>query len=610
MVRAMRKGSWREKLASGLAGALVATSLAGMTFTAVPITAGAAPAAAEALLIGDSVLESLALGYGAAGRADLAARHSFILDAAACRRLITTSCQIGSTAAPANALTVLRSRAGQYDSVLVVAAGYNDSPTGPVGIGAAIDAMIAEARRQGIDHVIWLTYRVAGSAGNIARFSESNAVLRSRHDPGLLIADWATVSAGLPTSWFSADGVHLGGQAATAMAHLIGDALDRVKPNRCNSGIWSGSDAPTVPADPQASVPGGLKLLPMPVRVIDTRTLPGKLGGGMMLTVPIAGSNGVPVEATAAVVAVTAVEPCADTFLTVFPCGGSPPVASMVNAATMSTVANSAVVRLGAGAICVYSPRATDVLVDVSGWIDATGLRTVAVTPTRLVDTRPGQRQALAVAQQRLVAGGLLTVDVGSWPGAAGATAATVNVTASAPQASGFITVLPGPCAAATLPPSTSSLNVRAGRDVAAAATVGLGGGQLCVYASTATDVVVDLQALHGTPGGATHVVDPRRIVDTRSVVRIGSGQTLPVDLGVVAEAAIVNLTAVAPSGSGFLTLYPCGDTMPTASNLNVVPGVIVANRALVSTGATNRFCLYSSVGTDAVIDVEAYVAG
>ncbi len=412
----------------------------------------------------------------------------------------------------------------------------------------------------------------------------------------------------MPADWFSSDGLHLGGQAATAMAHLISDALDRLVPNRCNSGVWSGAPAPPLPADPQPAVPRGLELMPVPARVIDTRTMPGKLGAGLMLTVPIAGANGVPADAVAAIVSVTAVEPCADTFLTVFPCGGAPPLASMVNAVAMATVANSAVVRLGAGAICVYSPQATDVLVDVSGWVGATGLQTVPVAPTRLVDTRPGERQALAVAQQRLVGGGLLTVDVGSWTGSAGATAATVNVTAASPQGSGFVSVLPGPCGTVALPPTTSNLNVTAGRDVAASATVGLGDGQLCVYASTATDVVVDLQALHGTTGGATNVVDPRRIVDTRNAVRIEAGHTLPVDLGATAQAAIVNLTAVDSVGSGFLTLYPCGGTAPTASNLNVTAHVIVANRALVSTDATSRFCLYSSVETNAVIDVEGYV--
>ena len=71
---------------------------------------------------------------------------------------------------------------------------------------------------------------------------------------------------------------------------------------------------------------------------------------------------------------------------------------------------------------------------------------------------------------------------------------------------------------------------------------------------------------------------------------------------------SIVNLTAVEPSGRGFLTLYPCGSTVPIVSNLNVVAGAIVANRAVVSTAGSSQFCVFSSVDTDVVIDIEGYV--
>ena len=84
-----------------------------------PTTAQANQPPVEALLIGDSVLNGLAQPYSAAGRAALAARHSFILDTAGCRRLITTSCRIPPAPAPTNAITVLRARAGQYDRALV-----------------------------------------------------------------------------------------------------------------------------------------------------------------------------------------------------------------------------------------------------------------------------------------------------------------------------------------------------------------------------------------------------------------------------------------------------------------------------------------------------------
>ena len=594
-----------------IARVVVIALLPAAIFSGTASTTVVAAAPVEALLIGDSVLNGLAQSYSAAGRAALAARHSFILDTAGCRRLITTSCRIPPAAAPTNAITVLRARAGQYDRAVVVAAGYDDPSSGEFGIGAAVDVIIAEAHQQGIAHVIWLTYREAGGAGNAARYRESNAVLRSRHDPELVLADWATISAGMPSSWFSADGIHLGGQAAAAMGELIGDTLDQIPvvPTRCTIDTWSGTAVPELIASTPPPTDGRVNLLPTPVRFIDTRDLPGKLGPGRMMSVPVAGSNGVPADATAVIASVTAVEPCGDTFLTAFPCGTTLPTASIINADTASIVANSAVIRLGLGALCIYTLRGADVLVDVTGWIGSTGLRSTPVSPVRLVDTRFGQPQALTSAQNRLAAGQLLTVDVAALPGTdPAAAAATVNVTAADPAGSGFVTVLPGPCANVVLPPATSNLNVTKGRDVAASATVALGNGELCIFTSVATDMVVDLQALHGTTGGAVVATDPSRIIDTRDGQHLVAGQSLPIQLDTAPAAAIVNLTAVEPTGRGFVTLYPCGSTVPTVSNLNVVAGAIVANRAVVSTGGSNQFCVFSNVDTDVVIDVEGLI--
>jgi hypothetical protein len=596
-----------HKVAYGLVVALLTPVIFAATLVRSPARAVAASARVEALLIGDSVLNGLAQPYSAAGRAALEARHSFILDSAGCRRLIATSCRIPPGSTPSNAITVLRTWSGQFERALVVAVGYDDPSSGEFGVGAAVDVMITEARRQGISRVIWLTYREAGGAGDAARFRQSNAVLRSRTDPELVIADWAALSAGMPASWFSADGIHLGAQAAAAMGDLIGDTLDRVVPARCTSDVWSGMEVPAG-AGGTISSTGGLDVMAAPVRAIDTRELQGKLGAGRMLTVPIAGVNGVPADATAALISVTAVEPCAVTFLTAFPCGSPLPLASMVNANALATVANSGVVRLGGGAVCVYSSQATDVLVDVSGWVAPVGLGSTPVAPVRLVDTRPNQQQALPAAQHRLGAGDLLTVDLAAMAGFDPTTvAATVNVTAAGPAGEGFLSVLPGPCNSVALPPTTSNLNVSAGRNVAASTTVALGGGQLCVYSSTPTDVVVDLQAVHGANGAAVTATDPRRILDTRNSTRLTPGGSLPVELGTT-SSAIVNLTAVDPSAAGYLTLYPCGSPIPTVSNLNFVIGQVVANRAVVSTAGLSRFCLYSSIDTDVVIDVEGFV--
>ena len=410
----MRLGPLRNVVHPVVAALLTATTLTATLTTTPSITH--ASTKVEALMIGDSVLNGLAQPYSSASREALAARHSFILDSAGCRRLITNSCRIPPGSAPTNAITALRAGAGQYDKVLVMAAGYDDPSSGPFGVDASIDVIIDEARRQGIDRVIWLTYREAGGSGDVARFRQSNVVLHSRTDPELVIADWAGLSATLPPSWFSADGIHLGAQAAAAMADLIGDTLDRVVPARCTSEVWSGTDVPAGFVDSTSAV-GGLNVLPAPVRALDTRELPGMLGAGRMMTVTIAGHHGVPADATAALVSVTAVEPCAVTFLTVFPCGTALPLASMLNANALSTVANSAVVRLGGGSLCVYSPQPTDVLVDVSGWIAPTGLSSTPVSPLRVVDTRPGQQQALPVAQGRLGAGEVLAVDISALAG-------------------------------------------------------------------------------------------------------------------------------------------------------------------------------------------------
>ncbi|MCU1391609.1 MAG: hypothetical protein JWM34_37 [Ilumatobacteraceae bacterium] len=601
--------------------ALVVSVTAAGIGTARTTPAHAAPLKVEALLVGDSVLNGLAQSYSAAGKAALAARHSFILESAGCRRLITTSCSIPPSPAPTNALTVVRADAGRYDRALVIAAGYDDPSSGTFGIGAAVDVFVAEAHAQGIDHVIWLTYRVAGPSAS--RFQTSNAVLRTKaaQYPELVLADWASRSAGMPTSWFSTDGIHLGPQSAAAMGALIGDALDSLPPDvpsRCAATSFAGAPPTTASASTGVTASGGVQLLPAPVRLVDTRT-GSMLGAGSVLSVPVAGAGGVAADAVAALVSVVAVGPCGDAYLTAFPCGSGVPTTSVVNAGRATTVANSAVVRLGQGALCVYSPVATDVIVDVSGWIGPGGSPTAAVTPLRLIDTRAGRTQALSSPQVRLLAGHAMTIDLSGAPGfdptlssgtSSGTTAATVDVTAVVPAADGFVTVLPGSCSAPTIaPPATSTLNVTAGHDVAAVGTVAVPGGRLCVYASTDTDVIVDLQAFSGGSGLATTAADPQRVLDTRATQHLAAGTPITVDIGRTVSAAIVNLTAVAPAADGYIAAYPCGATVPPVSNVNVSTGVTVANRAVVSTDGTSTFCLVSSVTTDVVVDLEGWIS-
>lgn len=79
------------------------------------------------------------------------------------------------------------------------------------------------------------------------------------------------------------------------------------------------------------------------------------------------------------------------------------------------------------------------------------------------------------------------------------------------------------------------------------------------------------------------HSITPCRLADTRRPVDVSGGPALlnngvrqfPVQglCGVPdgARAVTINVTAVGPTGPGFLTLYPAGITTPLVSSLNFV---------------------------------------
>ena len=75
------------------------------------------------------------------------------------------------------------------------------------------------------------------------------------------------------------------------------------------------------------------------------------------------------------------------------------------------------------------------------------------------------------------------------------------------------------------------------------------------------------------------------------------------------ATAVVLNVTAVAPSTSGYLTVYPAGSSRPLTSNLNYAAGEVVPNLVEVGTGSGGDISIYSQAKTDVVVDLEGYVA-
>lgn len=206
---------------------------------------------------------------------------------------------------------------------------------------------------------------------------------------------------------------------------------------------------------------------------------------------PVAGNFGVPANAAALALNVTAVTPGGPGYLTVYPCGASLPNASNVNYVAGQTVPNAVIARVGSGgAVCIYSSQTANVIVDLDGWF-APSPGFTGLEPVRVADTRAGQPVAFPLPKARLQAGQTLEVPVaGQLAVPAQTGAVSLNVTVIGPTAPGFLTVYP--CGVTR--PNASNVNYAAGQIVPNAVLTGVGnGGKVCVYSQQATDLVMDL---------------------------------------------------------------------------------------------------------------------
>lgn len=192
-----------------------------------------------------------------------------------------------------------------------------------------------------------------------------------------------------------------------------------------------------------------------PSRVLDTRR-DGRRGA---FDLAVALPAGVPGDATALAVTVTAVDAAEPGFLTAFPAGTARPDASVVNTDRFNRTRASAVfLPVSAGGLVVHRSMTTDVLVDVWGWFtgDTASLSTeglfVPQAPSRVWDSR----STFDPVHPR----GAVERSIGP----PGASAIVANVTALESTSAGFMSVY----AAGTPVPEVSSLNYRWRQPVAA----------------------------------------------------------------------------------------------------------------------------------------------
>lgn len=411
-------------------------------------------------------------------------------------------------------------------------------------------------------------------------------------------------------------------------------------------------DLPAVPA-----VTSGPYSPLTPVRICDTRSgnpsnLNGTaaqcngltIGAGKTLTIAVAGHFSVPATANAVVLNVGAVNPSGQGYLSVFPSGSAKPSTSNMNYQAGHVVDNLIEVGAGtSGEVSLFSSTPTNVVVDLEGYVAPTaaggsgaGLFEPLSSPARLCDTRAGNPSGLmggdaqcngaGSAGKRLSAGGSITITVATNNAIpAGATAAVLNLTAVNSAGPGYLTVYPQ---GATLP-VTANVNYSAGAVQSNRAIVPLPtNGNVTVYSSAATDVLVDVSGYYTAAGGVgsqfTAEPAPIRICDTRANNPSGlsgaAGQCENKTLGALgtdtvqvtglanvptwASAVVVNLTAIGATAHTFLAVFP-GTNRPDVSDVNPGVGSVVATLTVSALSASGTISVFNESGSvNVAVDV------
>ena len=128
--------------------------------------------------------------------------------------------------------------------------------------------------------------------------------------------------------------------------------------------------------------------------------------------------------------------------------------------------------------------------------------------------------------------------------------------------------------------------------------------------------------------GGGPAIVDyvpvvPDRALDTRAESLTGytgakptAGQVIQLDVTRVgtsqvpdnANAVVLNVTGTDAGATGYVTVWPCGAAQPTASNLNLAPGVSSPNLVISKVGADGKVCLFTQSSAHLLADINGFM--
>jgi hypothetical protein len=171
--------------------------------------------------------------------------------------------------------------------------------------------------------------------------------------------------------------------------------------------------------------------------------------------------------------------------------------------------------------------------------------------------------------------------------------------------------------------PTASNLNYTTGAVVPNAVIAKIGAnGQVCVFVSMATDLIVDVNGYFPTTtslssinparvGNATWVDDQRRVAtsDRDTCCRVGhrGADRRTRHRAERCQRGRVERHRHRGPRRRFVTVYPCGTAIPTASNINYITGSTVANLVVAKIGTASQVCIYTSNTVDLIADINGY---
>jgi hypothetical protein len=504
-----------------------------------------------------------------------------------CRAVSIDSCRGREGYGPPNVLDELATLTPGSIDELTVMAGYNE---GAEILNGGIQQVLDLARAKGIAHVTWLNFctcsEYVGPAfmGNTPdSYGTRNAYLMGRAEQSngyLSVVDWGSINDADPSLTIY-DRSHLTATGAVTVAHLMAQSIVN---------IWLGQASSPVAdlAHPQTPAGDGrFTGTTPPIRLIDTRQgtdgsgVPQYVAGGeaIRVVVPV-------VEATAAIVNVTTVDPLRPGYLTAYPCTSTVPTASFSNFGVGAAVANTTTVKLDAdGGFCLFASTTVHLVVDLYGTLGAVGAGFVPSEPTRIFDTRSSRRPT----------GGVVAIPVG-------ATSLHGNVTIANGKVPGFATVWPG-SGGGVCPdrPNTSLVNWSSPAAVANRVDIGLPAGEVCVAVSAAADIIVDAFGHYDASGSPVEVTAPTRLFDSRAT---GTRSTFSIPTNSDRPTITINLVTIG-AAAGFTTIWsaPVCGVAPNTSLANQAQGIAKANS--VQLPNNGQLCVRASTPIDLILDLD-----